>query len=50
MSFVVFTALSFVVLRLTTRLRWRTLLWLAVAIGLLADTGLDWLVMVRTRA
>jgi prepilin signal peptidase PulO-like enzyme (type II secretory pathway) len=45
--FPVFAILAFVVLRLSFRARWRTLLLLAVVIGLLADFAIDLLVMLR---
>jgi hypothetical protein len=44
MIFVVFSILSFIVLRLTVRARWRTLLLLAVVIGLIGDFVADLLV------
>ena len=47
MPFLIFTVLGFVVLRLTFRARFKTLIILAVLIGLVADFGLDLLVAVR---
>jgi hypothetical protein len=39
--FFVFTALAFIVLLLTFRLRWRTLLVLSVVLGFLGDLVVD---------
>jgi hypothetical protein len=45
--FIIIAILSFVVLRLSTKARTRTLVWLALIIGLAADFGTDLLVMLR---
>ena len=47
MIFVIFAVLSFVVLRLTFRIRWRTLFLTALIIGLVADYAVDVLVSFR---
>ena len=47
MSFVVFTVLSFVILRLSIRARFQTLLWLSVVLGLLVDLAVDFLIRWR---
>lgn len=41
MGFLVFTPLAFVVLRLSVRWRWRTVLIVALLIGVAADAVLD---------
>jgi hypothetical protein len=45
--FAIFAILSFVVLRLTFRARWRTLILAALVIGLVADYAVDVLVTLR---
>jgi hypothetical protein len=45
--FAIFAVLSFVVLRLTFRARWRTLVLAALVLGLVADYAIDFLVMLR---
>jgi hypothetical protein len=47
--FVIIAIVSFVALRLSTRARARTLLWIALLIGLAADFTTDLLVMLRSR-
>lgn len=47
MGFLIFGPLSFVLLWLTSRLRFRTKLWLAVLIGLVCDMLLDLIVARR---
>ena len=47
MIFAIFAVLSFVVLRLTFRIRWRTLILASLIIGLGADYAVDVLVMLR---
>ena len=47
MTFPLFAALSFVVLRLSTRARLKTLLWMSVALGLLGDLSVDLLVTLQ---
>jgi hypothetical protein len=43
--FPIVAVLAFIVLRLSTRLRMKTLLWLSLVIGLAADWGTDLLVI-----
>jgi uncharacterized membrane protein YsdA (DUF1294 family) len=45
--FAVFAILSFIALRLTVRARWRTLLLLAIVIGLVGDFVADLLVALQ---
>jgi hypothetical protein len=47
MIFGIFAVLAFVILRLTFRARWRTLILAAVIIGLVADYAVDVLVTLR---
>jgi len=47
MIFAVFATLGFIVLRLTIRARSRTILLLAIAIGVVADFVLDLLISVQ---
>lgn len=47
MLFPIIAALSVVVLRLQTRWRWRTILWVAILLGLAADFSGDLLVSLR---
>ena len=47
MNFVIFAPLAFILLRLTFRWRWRTILLTSVVIGLAADFILDSLVALR---
>ena len=47
MLFPIIAALSIVVLRLQTRWRWRTILWVSVVLGLAADSTADLLVTMR---
>ena len=47
MLFLVFTPLCVVVLRLQTRWRWQTILWVSVVLGLIADFSGDLLVSLR---
>ena len=47
MIFAIFAVLAFVVLRLTFRIRWRTLILAALIIGLAADYAVDVLVTLR---
>lgn len=47
MLFLIITPLCVVVLRLQTRWRWKTILWVSVVAGLTADFSGDLLVMVR---
>ena len=47
MIFGIFAILAFVVLRLTFRARWRTLILAALVIGLVADFAVDFLVALR---
>jgi hypothetical protein len=46
-AFVLFAVLSFVVLRLSTRARLKTLIWVAIVFGLLADFSVDLLVTIQ---
>jgi uncharacterized membrane protein YczE len=46
-AFAIFSLLAFVVLRLTTRARLKTLLWIALVFGLLADFSVDLLVTLQ---
>lgn len=48
MIFLVFTVLAFIVLRLTFRMRWRTLLLLAVLAGLVGDAIIDLVIARRS--
>jgi hypothetical protein len=43
----VFAFLSLIVLRLTTRARWKTIMIASLVIGVVADTALDLLVSYR---
>jgi len=45
--FAIFASLSFIVLRLTFRLRWRTVIVASLVIGLVADYAVDFLVIFR---
>ena len=47
MIFGIFAILAFVVLRLTFRARWRTLILAALIIGVVADYAVDFLVTLR---
>ena len=47
MLFLIFTPLCVVVLRLQTRWRWKTILWVALVLGLAADFSTDLLVSLR---
>jgi hypothetical protein len=47
MIFFVFAPLAFIVIRLSVKWRWRTVLLTAAAIGLLADVMFDYLVGAR---
>jgi hypothetical protein len=47
MPFAIFSVLSFLVLRLSTRARVKTLIWIALACGLLADFSVDLLVTLQ---
>ena len=47
MNFVIFAPLAFILLRLTCRWRWRTILLTSLVIGLAADFILDSLVALR---
>ena len=47
MIFVIFAILSFVVLRLTFRARFRTLILASLILGLVADYAIDFLVTLR---
>lgn len=47
MAFAIFTALSFLILRLSTRARMKTLLWISIVCGLLADLSVDLLVTLQ---
>lgn len=47
MLFLVLTPLCIVILRLQTRWRWRTILWVSIVVGLAADFSGDLLVMLR---
>jgi hypothetical protein len=46
-AFVLFSGLSFVILRLSTRARLKTLLWISLVAGLLADLSVDLLVTLQ---
>jgi hypothetical protein len=47
MIFGIFAVLAFVVLRLTIRARWRTLILAALIVGLVADYAVDVIVTLR---
>jgi hypothetical protein len=47
MIFAIFAILSFIVLRLTFRIRWRALILASLIIGLMADYAVDVLVTFR---
>jgi hypothetical protein len=47
MIFAIFAILSFIVLRLTFRIRWRALILASLIIGLMADYAVDVLVTIR---
>ena len=47
MIFAIFAILSFIVLRLTFRLRWRTVIVASLVIGVVADYATDFLVVLR---
>jgi hypothetical protein len=47
MLFLVFTPLCVLVLRLQTRWRWKTIIWVSIVLGLAADFGGDLLVSLR---
>ena len=47
MIFAIFAILGFIILRLTFRARWRTLLILSLLIGVLADYAVDVLITFR---
>ena len=47
MGFLVFAPLCFVLLRLSVRWRWRTVLLLSIALGIVADAMLDFAVARR---
>lgn len=47
MLFVIFTPLCVLVLRLQTRWRWKTILWVAIVLGLAADFSGDLLLSLR---
>lgn len=47
MVFIIITIISFIVLRLSTGWRMKTLFWMSLVIGLAADFGTDLLVMLR---
>jgi len=47
MLFLIFTPLCVLVLRLQTRWRWKTILWVSLALGLAADFSGDLLVSLR---
>jgi hypothetical protein len=47
MAFAIFSALSFVILRLTTRARVKTLLWMSLVAGVIADFSVDLLVTLQ---
>lgn len=47
MIFGIFAILSFIVLRLTFRVRWRALILASLIIGLAADYAVDFLVTLR---
>ena len=47
MIFGIFAMLAFVVLRLTIRARWRTLILVSLILGIVADYAVDFLVTLR---
>jgi hypothetical protein len=47
MAFAIFSVLSFVILRLSTRARLKTLLWMSLVAGLIADLSVDLLVTLQ---
>ena len=47
MLFPIFALLTFIVLRLKTKMKWQTLLWISIVMGIAVDFGVDYLVMLR---